>query len=77
MRQVFAIPAIALLAGCASQNSAVQDPIWASQKIDGLQRSPCNCGGVESEEANEQREKAKKHSAEAGSLNTDIEQGPY
>lgn len=35
-----------LQSGCASQSLYSKDPIWVSRSINGLQQSPCNCGGV-------------------------------
>ena len=60
------------LAGCASQSLEVQTPIGISTSIDGLQKSPCNCGGLESEEAHKQRQKRKEEAARTGQINTDI-----
>jgi len=61
-----------VLAGCASQSEVAQIPIGISKSIDGLQRSPCNCGGLESEEAHKARQKRKEEAARTGSINTDI-----
>lgn len=34
-------------AGCSSQSAMSPRPVWVSKGINGLQRSECNCGGVE------------------------------
>lgn len=77
MRILIALPIAATLASCASQSLETADPIGISQKIDGLQGSPCDCGGIESGKLNDRRENAKEQSAKDGTLNTDIVQGPY
>lgn len=77
MRAIFILVAATALTGCASQDIQVQDPVWISSKINGLQGSPCQCGGLETEEEHEDREKRKKEAARSGEINTDIVQGPY
>lgn len=77
MRLTFALPLAALLAGCASQSLESGDPLGISTKINGLQASPCDCGGIESDKDHDRREEGKERSARDGTLNTDIAQGPY
>ena len=60
------------VAGCSSQSIETGMPIGVSSKIDGLQRSPCNCGGIEDKKSNKQREKRKKAAAKAGIQSNDI-----
>lgn len=77
MRQFTILIFACCLAGCASQDHTVQDPTWISSKIDGLQGSPCRCGGLETDEEHDAREKRKKDAAESGVVSTDIVQGSY
>lgn len=67
------IPLLALgVAGCAVQPLQTQVPVGISKGIDGLQRSPCNCGGLESKESHKARQKRKEEAARTGEINTDI-----
>lgn len=58
------IAAIGLLAvvvatsGCAGQSAITQTPVWVSKGINGLQRSECKCGGVETQKQFKKRKKA-------------------
>ena len=77
MRLLIAIPITAMLTSCASQSLQTPDPTGISQKIDGLQASPCDCGGGESDRLHDRREDGKKQAAKSGVPSTDIVQGPY
>ncbi|WP_298843366.1 hypothetical protein [uncultured Salinicola sp.] len=71
MKKIIPILAIGL-AGCASQSLETQVPIGISTSINGLQKSPCNCGGLESEESHKLRQKRKEEAAKTGQISTDI-----
>lgn len=60
------------LSACAGQSSVTGTPLWVGGGINDLQRSPCNCGGVESEERHKEREKLKKEAAKNGTVLNDI-----
>lgn len=77
MRLTLILPLLALLGGCASQSLNTPDPIGISKRINGLQASPCDCGGIESDEEHDRRQEGKERSARDGTINTDIAQGPY
>jgi hypothetical protein len=51
------LAACVLLAGCAG-NKVARNPIWVSGKINGLQQSVCNCGGVETKKSFKKRRDA-------------------
>ncbi len=55
----------ALLGGCASQSIEPKNPVWVSKSINGLQRSPCHCGGIETEAKHKANEKIKEKVAKA------------
>lgn len=66
-------PLIALgLAACASQPIKSPVPIGIGRGVNDLQASPCNCGGLESEESHKARQKRKEEAAKTGEINTDI-----
>lgn len=71
MKKIIPIIAVAL-AGCASQPLEVRPPVGISTDINGLQKSPCNCGGLETEENHKLRQKRKEEAARTGEINTDI-----
>lgn len=57
----FAIIAVGLsiaLGGCSSQSKTALKPVWVSSNINGLQASPCNCGGVLPEKTLKAQKKA-------------------
>lgn len=61
-----------MLSACGSQSLVAGKPIGISRDINGLQRSPCNCGGLEDKKTHKEREKRKKAAAKAGIPSTDI-----
>tara|TARA_B100000929_G_scaffold113502_3_gene89975 strand:- start:1222 stop:1452 length:231 start_codon:yes stop_codon:yes gene_type:complete len=66
-------PLIALsLAACATQPIQTPAPIGIGRGVNDLQASPCNCGGLESEENHKERQKRKEEAAKTGAVNTDI-----
>lgn len=52
------VGASSLLAGCSSQSATTPRPIWVSKGINGLQRSVCNCGGIEEKKQFKKRREA-------------------
>ena len=52
------LAASVLLTGCAGGGKMARNPIWVSGKINGLQQSACNCGGVETKKEFRKRRKA-------------------
>jgi len=50
--------AASVLAGCAAQSKQAGNPIWVGTRINDLQQSVCNCGGVEDRKAFKKRRKA-------------------
>lgn len=57
---IIAAVAGALLAGCSSQSKTVNQPVWVSSNINGLQGSPCHCGGVLPKKVLKAQEKARR-----------------
>lgn len=53
-----AIFAATMLTGCAGKPSVAQAPVWVSKDINGLQRSECNCGGIEDKKTFKKRREA-------------------
>lgn len=54
-----------MLAGCAGTKVA-KNPVWVSGGINALQKSACNCGGVETKKSFKKRREAEaKAQAEA------------
>jgi hypothetical protein len=58
------LSACVLLSGCAG-SKFVRNPVWVSGKINGLQQSACNCGGVETKKSFKKRRQAEWQAQEA------------
>jgi hypothetical protein len=71
VKPALALIALALTAGCAGTSQTTL-PIGIGSGPNDLKRSPCNCGGIETEEAHKARQKAKREAAEAGRVHNDI-----
>lgn len=50
--------AATVLAACAGKPPVAQTPVWVSKEINGLQRSECNCGGIEDKKTFKKRREA-------------------
>jgi len=74
MRLLIATGLAVVLSGCTQQSLTADTPVGISRSINGLQRSSCNCGGLESRKENKVREKAKEQAAKEGKINYDIVQ---
>lgn len=49
-KKILAIGLVAIAftsAGCSRQSAVARTPVWVSSGINGLQRSECDCGGIE------------------------------
>lgn len=56
--------------GCSGQSAIAREPVWVSKNINGLQRSECNCGGVETKK-NFKKRKAADAARQAARQNED------
>lgn len=75
MKKTLLIVLFLSVSACAGKQPLIASPpIGISTDINGLQRSVCNCGGIESKEKNKIREKAKKEHAKNGTISTDVVQ---
>ena len=54
---ILTLSACIALTGCAG-SKYVRNPVWVSGKLNGLQQSACNCGGVETKKEFKKRREA-------------------
>lgn len=69
-KNIAAIGLVAVIiaaSGCAGQSAVTRPPVWVSKGINGLQRSECNCGGVETRKQFKKRKAAEAASQTARS----------